>query len=372
MSDRAGPPTDAAQEAPDARSASGRAIDFRVGPLQPLASILREGGLDASLMLERCGLPSNLFDDPLRRIDFQQGARLLSESAEALKSPELGLLIGQRFDFASFGLLAPLMQSAPTVGAALQSMQRHFHVHDRGGVPYVTIRDGHVAALGYTLFSSATPGIAMIFDMSLAVAWRMLGGLCGPSWKAAEVLVAHHRPLDPAPYKRLFRAPLQFDAPWSEVRFDAAWLVQPVAGADAAIEKAARQAAERATDADDRRVARRAHAAVQALVMTGHLSEQRVASVLTMHERSLRRALRDEGTSLKVIVAEARCEVAEQLLSQTRLPVGDIAQALKYRHAAAFSRAFRTWTGTTPRRWREAHGPDLGSGTDLRASRTAP
>lgn len=348
----------------DKQSATAPAADFRVGPLLPLADILREAGLEPQAMLRRCGLPLSTFDDPLRRLNFQQGARLLCDCADALGLPQLGLLIGQRFDFATLGLLAPLMQSAPTAGAALQSMQRYFHVHDRGGVPYLTIRDGNEAALGYTLFSSATPGLAMIFDMSLAVAWRMLSGLCGPQWKANEVLFAHQPPLDPMPYRRLFGVPLQFDAPYSEVRFDAAWLVQPVAGADAAMAMAAWQAAELATDADDRRVARRVHAAVQALVMTGHLSEQRVASVPTMHERSLRRALRAEGTSLTAIVAEARREVADQLLSQTRLPIGDIAQALKYRHAAAFSRAFRTWTQTTPRGWRDTHGQPSGSSAE--------
>jgi AraC-like DNA-binding protein len=45
--------------------------------------------------------------------------------------------------------------------------------------------------------------------------------------------------------------------------------------------------------------------------------------------------------------------VAQQLLRDTRLPAAEIAAILRYSNPGAFSRAFRGWSGETPRQWRE-------------------
>jgi AraC-like DNA-binding protein len=41
------------------------------------------------------------------------------------------------------------------------------------------------------------------------------------------------------------------------------------------------------------------------------------------------------------------------LLRASTLPVNSIAWSLGYADASAFSRAFRRWSGMTPREWRE-------------------
>jgi AraC-like DNA-binding protein len=40
------------------------------------------------------------------------------------------------------------------------------------------------------------------------------------------------------------------------------------------------------------------------------------------------------------------------MLADTELEVGQIAAALDYADASAFTRAFRRWSGTTPGQWR--------------------
>jgi AraC-like DNA-binding protein len=45
-----------------------------------------------------------------------------------------------------------------------------------------------------------------------------------------------------------------------------------------------------------------------------------------------------------------------QLLEDSRMPVSQIALALHYADASAFTRAFRRWSGTTPAQWRDKRG----------------
>ena len=73
-----------------------------------------------------------------------------------------------------------------------------------------------------------------------------------------------------------------------------------------------------------------------------------------MSERTLRRRLADEGSTLQALVAEARLVVARQLLESTHMPVGEIAASLHYGDITAFTRAFRGWTGMPPSAWRRS------------------
>jgi len=48
----------------------------------------------------------------------------------------------------------------------------------------------------------------------------------------------------------------------------------------------------------------------------------------------------------------------EPLLTDTQVPLAHIAAALGYSEASAFTRAFRRWSGQTPRTWRSHSDTD--------------
>jgi AraC-like DNA-binding protein len=60
-------------------------------------------------------------------------------------------------------------------------------------------------------------------------------------------------------------------------------------------------------------------------------------------------------------------DIASQLLRDTDLPVREIALALHYADASAFTKAFRARVGASPRAWREA----AAGGAGTAAARTA-
>lgn len=326
--------------------------DVRVAPLAAIPALLLESGIDPGPVLARCGVAPRAFDDADARIPFERAACLVAECARLTGRSDAGLLIGARFDFAALGVIALLMRNAPSAGAALANMQRYFHLQDRGATPYVRdLGDGSVA-LGYALLRHDTPGAAMVIDTALAIGWRMLRALCGPAWRPTLVTLAHGRPDRGAAYRPFFEAPVRFDATHSELRFDAAWLAAPVDGADAARLAALQRAAARIVRSRERPLEERARTTAQTLMLGGRVSAARVAEALGIHERSLRRRLNEDGTSLRTIVGEARFEMACQLLRDTRLPLADIASALHYADASALSRAFKAASGEAPRRWR--------------------
>ena len=71
-----------------------------------------------------------------------------------------------------------------------------------------------------------------------------------------------------------------------------------------------------------------------------------------MSARTLRRRLAEHGLTPARLVERLRRELAERYLAEGAFPLGRIAYLLGYGDPAAFTRAFRRWTGTTPTEWR--------------------
>ena len=82
------------------------------------------------------------------------------------------------------------------------------------------------------------------------------------------------------------------------------------------------------------------------------LGAEDVASELALSTRTMHRRLREEATSLRDLKEEAKFELAKQELMRGRSPIKRIAEIAGFRNEKSFSRAFRTWTGASPREFR--------------------
>ncbi|HQR12599.1 MAG TPA: AraC family transcriptional regulator [Casimicrobiaceae bacterium] len=313
--------------------------------------MLQEAEVKPERIFERAGLDLATFGDPDHRIPFDAAGRLLEECATATGNSSFGLSIAARFDLSSLGEISHLMRNAPNLGAALISLVRHLHLHDRGAVPFLLDLGQQQMALGYAVYRHDTPGIAHVYDVAVAIGCSMMRTLCGPGWKPVRVSLSHGAPRDAASYRRYFKAPVHFNSPHSELVFAAYWLEKPIAGADPARRAAAEQVALRKEHFDGE-LYERVQRTVRGLVMTGGASSERVAEQLGINERVLRRRLFEEGMKLSELIGSARFEVARQLLRDTQLSLSEVAGALHYSDATAFSRAFRGWAGMTPSAWR--------------------
>lgn len=82
------------------------------------------------------------------------------------------------------------------------------------------------------------------------------------------------------------------------------------------------------------------------------LGAEDVASELALSTRTMHRRLREEATSLRDLKEEAKLELAKQELMRGRTPIKRIAEIAGFRNEKSFSRAFRSWTGVSPREFR--------------------
>jgi AraC-like DNA-binding protein len=78
------------------------------------------------------------------------------------------------------------------------------------------------------------------------------------------------------------------------------------------------------------------------------LEPNHVARRLGVSQRSLATHLAHEGINFSKLLDALRLQLASRYLRDEQLPVSHVAWLLGYQDTAAFSHAFRRWTGKAP------------------------
>jgi len=103
----------------------------------------------------------------------------------------------------------------------------------------------------------------------------------------------------------------------------------------------------------DENCAERARGAIQQKMTGRRPTVEDVADALHVSSRTLQRRLQDAGSSFQRVLDEARHRLARHYLNNSALELNEAAYLLGYEDGNSFVRAFRTWEGIPPARWRE-------------------
>ncbi|MDR5783991.1 AraC family transcriptional regulator [Caballeronia sp. LZ065] len=196
-----------------------------------------------------------------------------------------------------------------------------------------------------TMFAYAT-GFILVYGL-----------LCWLVGRRIPVLAAHLRCPEPEAgdeYRLMFCEDMRFGAARSFVDLDAGCATLPVVQTRATLKRFLREAPAnfivkyRNPDSLTARIRR-------------HLREtppadwpeaEPLAAALNMAEATLRRRLKQEGSTYRAIRDALRRDLAIARLAHTRETIPQIADALGFAEPSAFRRAFRKWTGVRPADYR--------------------
>ncbi|PWR20574.1 AraC family transcriptional regulator [Zavarzinia compransoris] len=322
-------------------------------------------GLTAAAILARAGIGAARLAQGDGALTLAEVDRVWAAAAALTGDPALGIEIGRRTEFASFGLAGQVMATAPDLGAALRAAMRFTPLIGEGSLIGIAHEPGLVLVT-HRPQSPDWPLKEMRVDAALAAALVLSRLITGTRLAPAEVRFERAAPRDSGPWAAFFAAPLRFGAGMNALAWTHAQLATPARSADEALHAlllrhaegvaAARLSASGAV-ADLRLCLQRLLAAGEAPTI------ERAAAVLNASSRSLQRALADQGTSFTAERDALRLALARRLLADGGLGVEAVARRLGFAEAAVFVRAFRRWTGETPARWRRvnASGPSAAS-----------
>ena len=191
-------------------------------------------------------------------------------------------------------------------------------------------------------------GAGLVCEAALAAMTQVVRELCGRAWVATEVLVPRRTPGNPEPYRSAFRAQMHFNQEIAALVFPATSLKQPLPSADPIMHQKLQQHIEEAERVCPHDAADELRRQLCKTLLKQKCSATTMARRLSTHRRTLNRRLRSEGTGFRAIADEMRSALARHMLADTELPLVHIAAALDFSEPAAFTHAFRRWSGGVP------------------------
>jgi len=324
--------------------------------IRGLPDLLEKFGVPVGDMLRQHGLTQEQLADPERTGSFMELSRLLSHCTVRTGCAHFGLLLSRSFNLRSLGVIGRLALHSPTVEASLRGLVRYFGLHDTGATFELAVA-GESAALSYTVHAAGLAAPEQIYDFTAANICNVLIELCGPDWRPELVMLPRKTPRQLQPYRAIFRAPIQFDAVTTAVRFPSRWLTQSGPGADDLLYRLLLREVCTPAERQNPLFCIEVRRTIVKLLHEGHGSRREVAGALDVHERTLCRMLHASGTTFQALLDETRSEIARQLLHDTHVPISDIAHELGFRNSTIMARAFRRWNGMSPREYRSGLQP---------------
>jgi AraC-like DNA-binding protein len=331
-------------------------------PMRSVQRVVAAAGRARSTDLCRAvGLEPEALDDPAARVSMHQLVGIYEAAARLTGDPSFGLRVGSLVDLRSFGACGYIALNSASVGQALSRLARYFPLWT-DGAGFRLETDGATARLSWEYLEGDIGETRQDCEMSLLAAARV--GISRTYWRPLEVHLRHNPPRrGSADHQRFFGAPVHFRMPTNALILDREALDATIPGADHRLADllagfADQQLAERCEG-----VAHRARAALRAALSDGRPSLSLLARRVGLGTRSLQRRLAEEGVSFRELLTALRREMAEAYLRDPRVPTAQIAYRLGFADATEFQRAFRTWTGLTPGRYRRTASAERGQGS---------
>ena len=235
--------------------------------------------------------------------------------------------------------------------SALANLMRYMHLHVEGASARLAVK-GKLAEFSYHILIPGIVGAEQVYAICMANEYRFLQLLCGRDWLPTAVHFCFREPPDEAPFRKFFGAQVRFNQPTSAVLFPAHFLDRNIPSADPGLGDILQKYVAQIESRHSGDFLGQLRSVVRTLLPTGNCTAERVAELFSMHRRTLHRLLSVDGTTFEQVMDSMRHQIAMQILEQSDMKLGQLADMLGYGEVSSFNRAFRRWTGMSPSDWR--------------------
>ena len=315
------------------------------------AAAAREVSVD--LLFRAANVDPTGLDDPDRRIPFAQVVALYEQGAKLTGDDAFGLHVGEAVELTAFDVLGYSVLNSSTLGQALDRVVRYNFIWTNGSCFSIDTTSPLTRIL-YIYLDESIVERRHDAEMTFAALASLSRMVANSDLSPVRVTFQHNRPRAISEHQRIFQCPVEFSADSNQFFIESTALARPIVKADpglcAVLDRHAEALMARYPRNDT--LVERVRTIIKDDLRGGQASLERIADNLGMSGRTLQRKLREHGTSHQELLDQMRRDLALRYLREPEMAICEVAYLLGFSESSALHRAFKRWTGQTPKEFR--------------------
>ena len=326
----------------------------RVDALRNFRELVAELGGDADALLARVQIDPEALGNRDAVISYRVMVHLLERSAAELDCADFGMRLASMQGGAKvLGPIEIVMKNSRTVGEAFRYCAEHIQAYSSAA--QICIEDDRAEQRSFMRFEillSRLPYQRQTVEQALLLTHHAAADISGGQVRAREVWFSHE-PLAPlATYRAHFGCVVRFGQSSSGLFFSQHDLDHRITDPDSQLYELATCFIDTRFPAANLTMSTRVRALIGRLLDAGECTNERVATSLGLHPRTLQRRLREEGQCFEAIKDDVRRDVAMRYLCQPNVPLTRVVEMLGYSETSVLSRSCYRWFSASPRQLR--------------------
>ena len=315
-------------------------------------SKMEELGLSPPAVLRSAGLPQVYSKEPRVLLKTEELFALWRAIGEVSGNPAIGLQLGTETKTERFHPIGLVALSSENFGAAINQMARYKQLTCPEEIHQQVDDEEWSIRFRWLLAEEHEPPVLI----ECAFAWLLSIARHGTGTRLSPLRVEF---MQPRPHvkviERHFGCLVVCGTPHNAIVFRAADAQRPFVTRNAELlgMLAPQFEEELKRENGDENFVERVRIAIQQKLTGQRPTIEDIANTLHISSRTIQRRLQDEGSNFQRVLEDARHQLARQYLNNSVLELNEAAYLLGYNDANSFVRAFRTWEGVPPARWRE-------------------
>jgi AraC-like DNA-binding protein len=308
-------------------------------------------GADSDTLLASAGIDQAALQDRDTRLPYAQYVALMHAAKEATGDSALALHFGEAVDVSDISIVGLIGQASETMLDAFEQLNRYVSlivdVALTGENRFVMARDA--TGLWFTDMRADPNAFPELTESAFSHIITGPRRSNFPEW-IKEVRVTHPRPPHADEYERIFRTPVVFSSDRNAMRMEESIVTFKVGRLPRYVFGVLTEHADALLRDLEASVTTRGR--VESLLMPvlhkGEASMDAIAEKLGISRQTLYRSLKEENVTFEQVLDDLRHKLALEYLRASKATVNETAYLVGFSDPAAFSRAFKRWTGKSP------------------------
>lgn len=336
---------------------SPQPITVSVTVLSQMFLYLKSLRVDIDAFLRSIGVEPGMVKAPDTRLPVDTYLLIQDKASDYVNDPYFGLHMGEFAEAGSWSILGYVMMNCKNLGEAFEKSGKYSRIIGNMIEAKAELRLNRIRVVVFT--PPHAPKMSRhCYESTLSSSVHMMRTLTGVHISPLEVTFIYPQPESTFEYERIFGCPVKFGRKENSMTLDWGLVNTPIRMANADLLEHFEQYAQSLLDEMQRRDEHTR--AVTRIILSRlddeSLSIEKVAKEMAVSVRTLQKRLEDEGVVFSDLLRDIRQRLAQKYLREN-YSVEQITYLLGFSEPSVFRKAFKKWSGVTPREYREGALP---------------